>query len=98
MAFMILGPDDWAQFQKSLSDKLENLGRLIVATAQENQAKIDALGVVATKIKEEVLALKAQYEAGQDLDFAPLTAVLGDIDAINEDAVVEPEPETDEPV
>ena len=90
---VILGADSWDEFQNKLFTQLENLGSLIVATAQENQAKIDALGVVANKIKDEVAALKAAYEEGQDLDFAPLTAVLGDIDAINEDAVVEPEPE-----
>lgn len=98
---VIIGEDQWKRFENKLFREIEKLGVLIVATAQENQAKIDALAAVANKVKEEVQNLKLAYDAGQDLDFTEIEAALGQADAINEDAVVVPpveEPVTDEPV
>lgn len=73
---------------------LYRLRSLIVATQAENQAKLDALAALGQKIKAEVQALKDAANAGQTLDFSGVDQVLGEVDAINEDAPppVEPTP------
>lgn len=73
-----------------------------MATAAENQARIDNLTTQLGKVKNEVLteidALKAAAAAGQDLDFSGLDAAAQALDDLNPDAPApEPTPEP-EPV
>lgn len=72
--------------------------RLIVATAAENQARIDALADRAEKAKGEIVAaiddLKAQAAAGQELDFTRAESAVAALDDLNPDApAAEPTPE-----
>lgn len=93
---VIFGESDLASLIDKIAapiiQQIEVLGELIVATAAENQAKIDAIAVVAEKVKTEVVALRQAYDAGQELDFSRVEAVLGELDSVNPDAPVEESP------
>lgn len=65
----------------------------LMATAQENQAAIDALATQADKAKTEIVEQIGKLEqaaaAGQELDFTALRSAVGGLDDLNPDAVVE---------
>lgn len=82
----LLGTPPWA------TEIIENQEELM-ATAQENQATIDALATQADKAKTEIVEQIGKLEqaaaAGQVLDFKALRSAVGGLDELNPDAVVE---------
>ncbi|MGX6508304.1 hypothetical protein [Rhodococcus sp. SJ-2] len=78
------------------------LAAVVVATGRwtimSNQDKINAIADQLDKARVEIVGgiadLKAQVEAGEDLDFSRLEAGAQALDDLHEDAV--PEPETPE--
>lgn len=86
---VILGANSLDDFKSAIFQQIDTLGELIVATAAENQATINQLVEGFGKVKDEVVALREAYDAGQTLDFTPLQSLLGEIDAVNPDAPAE---------
>ena len=82
----LLGTPTWA------TEIIENQEELM-ATAQENQASIDALATQADKAKTEIVEQIGKLEqaaaAGQVLDFTALRTAVGGLDELNPDAAVE---------
>lgn len=86
----------WSYLRRQLG--VTTIERLVMATREENQSKLDAiadqLGKAQTEIVAAVQDLKNQVAAGQELDFSRLDAAAQELDDLNPDAVA---PEVEAP-
>lgn len=88
----------WSYLRRQLG--VTTIERLVMATREENQSKLDAiadqLGKAQTEIVAAVQDLKNQVAAGQELDFSRLDAAAQQLDDLNADPEVPEVPETPE--
>jgi len=108
MSFMILGPDDWAQFQKALFDQLKAMGDKmskhtealaeikanLTEASNEIVAKLDSLNADALSPEDQATLTEIRTMAAAQANIVPNVPA----EPVDEEPVDEDEDEEDDTV